>query len=97
MGMDGIHFYGTQTFGYRGYYYKVIILTDGKVIFGEEEGNYAGGVYNVDNWEEELIHILSKDLILKEKFINYLKYNTKECDWLEVKQCLNAFGDDSYI
>lgn len=96
MGIDGIHFYGTQTLGYRGYYYKIIILKDGKVIFGEEEGNYAGGVYNVDDCGKELISILNKDSALKKIFLDYLKYNTKTDEWLEVKQYLNNLGGDNY-
>lgn len=97
MGIDGIHFYGAQTIGYRGYYYQIIILTQDGVVFGQEEGNYAGGIYGADDWKTELISILNKDLMLKRLFLDYLEYNTKAYEWLEVKQYLNDFGGESYI
>ena len=51
--------------GYRCYYYKITIFAENRFIFGQEEGNYAGGIYKVDDWGKELVTILRKDLDLK--------------------------------
>jgi hypothetical protein len=82
----GVVFYGTKTVGPRGDYYDVIVLIDdGKVLFGDEQGNYAGGIYIVENWKNHLAYVLHHDLGLREVLVDYLK---KTDEWVEVKQYL---------
>ena len=44
----------TKGFGPRGEYYHLVLVKDNKIIaFGDEQGNYAGGVYAANDFNYE--------------------------------------------
>jgi hypothetical protein len=57
-----IMYTSTKYFGPRGEYYNLVLVKDNKIIaFGDEQGNYAGGIYCANDFNYN-------------RFINEIKY-----------------------
>ena len=80
-GYKGIRIEGTKTPHPRGHHYElVIVLKNGDIVFGYEQGNYAGGISlkpddegYADKRNKELSRIKKDDV----QFYNFINYYLK--------------------